>query len=252
MIAVLVSFGELERLFYFEILKEETMDETKQGQQGDITSAQQDGSTSGETELLPKSTVEAMVSKARSDALSELGRYKKAADEAVRQVQAVEERLSRLQEERFEAELEAVKEDPDRLREIRQRQRETKERMSAETERRRWESEKAAYDERIKKAEAIERRELAREVATEFKVDYKTLERFGTDKETMGELAKSLPKSGDAQGGQVNLGNRVTEPPESGKTKGISTGKLTVEAVQKMSPEERANRSKEIAEMDYF
>lgn len=225
------------------------MDETKQGQQGDITSAQQDGSTSGETELLPKSTVEAMVSKARSDALSELGRYKKAADEAVRQVQAVEERLSRLQEERFEAELEAVKEDPDRLREIRQRQRETKERMSAETERRRWESEKAAYDERIKKAETIERRDLAREIATEFNVDYKTLEKFGTDRETMVELAKSLPKSGDAQGGQ---GSRVTEPPESGKTKGISTRKLTLEAVQKMTPEERAKRFKEIVELDYL
>lgn len=215
-------------------------DETKENQTGADTSADEGGSTSEkETELLPKATVKELVEKAKSDALAEVGRYKKAAEEAIKQMQAVDERLSRMQDEHFEVELVAAKDDPDRLREIRQRQRDAKERASADAEKRRWDVEKAAYDERIRKAEAIERRELAREIATEFKVDYKTLEKFGNDKETMIELAKSLPKSGDAQGGQGNQGTRVTEPPESGKTKGVSTGKKpTLEEVKSVSPAE--------------
>jgi len=225
------------------------MDEPNGNQQGVNTSGGEGGSTSQGTETFTREKVEAMVSKARSDALSELGRYKKAADDAVKSVQSIEERLSRLQEERFETELESAKDDPNKLREIRQRHKDVKDRMSTEAERRRWEADKAGYDERIKKAEAIERRELAREIATEFKVNPSLLEKFGTDRESMIELAKSLPKSGDAQGGQGNQGNRVTEPPESGKTKGVSTGKLTIEDVKKMSPDERFRRSKEIAEL---
>jgi len=201
------------------------LDETN-NQQGDNTSTGEGGSTSEGAETFTKQTVEAMVSKARSDVLSELGRYRKAAEDAVKQVQTIEGRLSRLQEERFEAELEAARDDPSRLREIRTKQREVKEQMTTETDRRKWEAEKATYEERIRRAEVIERRDLAREIATEFKVDYKSLEKFGTDRESMIELAKALPKSGNAQSEQGNQGNRLQEPPESGKTRGIGGKKL--------------------------
>ena len=199
-----------------------TRSETDKNQQGANTSGGQGGSTSKETETLTKEQAEAMVSKARSDALAEVGRYKKAAETAVESMKQIEERLSRAEQERFEAELEAVKDEPDKLRDIQRRQRDAKDRLQSESDKRKWDAEKATYDERIKRAEAIERRDLAREVAQELGVDFKLLEKYGTDRDSMVELAKGLPKTGSGQGGQEGQGNRQTEQPEGGKTKGTT------------------------------
>ena len=218
------------------------MDKTIENQKGIQTSAGKSGITSEDSKTFTREEAQALVNKAKSDAFAEIGRHKKAAEEAIKQMQAIEERLSKMQEDRFETELEVAKDDPDKLREIRQRQRDIKERLSTEAEKRKWANEKAAYDERIKRAEAIERRDLAREVADEFKVDYKTLEKFGSDRESMLELAKSLPKSGDTQGGQ---GSRAMEPPEGGKTKGGGLGRTpTTEELGASTPFETAAKIK--------
>ncbi len=196
------------------------MDETTKTQQGIDTSGGAGGSTSEqETPTLTASQAQKIAEKARSDALAEVGRYKKSAETAIKSMEAVEKRLSRIEEERFNSELENARDDTDKLREIRRRQDDSRKRAEVEERERKVGVEKAEFDERIKRAEAIERRELSRTVATEYSVDSNTLEKFGgTERDAMVELAKTLSKVGTDENEQGRA--RMTEPPDSGKTKG--------------------------------
>ena len=153
--------------------------------------------------------------KARSDALSDIGRYKASAENAIKAVRAAEERINRMLKEQAEAELETARDEPDKLTLIRERQ--TRRQAESELAKAKQELE----EERAKTTEAQEveakstKERNAREIATRLDVDAKTLIKF-TDgsTEAMEELAKSLPRKS------------ATTPlkPDSGKTIGGSGG----------------------------
>ena len=167
--------------------------------------------TSETTQTFTKEQVEERERKAKSDALADIGRYKKSADNAIKAAQAAEERINRMLKQQEEDELAAHSDEPDRLAVIRERQtRRTAESELAKT-KQELEEEKAKTQE-AQQAEAKSTQERnAREIATRLGVDAKTLMKF-TDgsTEAMEELAKVLPKKGEAR----------TLTPDSGKTTG--------------------------------
>ena len=179
------------------------------------TSAEQEDTSKTEPETFTREQVEESARKSKSDALAEIGRYKKSADNAIKSVRAAEERIDRMLKQQEDDELEAAKEEPDRLSAIKERQ--TRRRVESELAKTKSEldGEKAKTTE-AQEAEAKSTKERnAREIATRRVVDAKTLIKFTDGSiEAMEELARSLPKKGEA----------TTLKPDSGRTTGGSGG----------------------------
>ncbi len=160
-------------------------------------------------ETYSKTEVEKLVRDRTSAVLADIGRSRKAAEDALA-------RLTQLEKERAEEELEAFKDDPIELTRIREKQ----QHKSTKVELDRVTQELNAKNERLKILEVKEtetlRESQAKAVATKHNVDVASLLKF-TDgsPEKMEELAKILPKTNEAKkplilGSNLPVGGKVT------------------------------------------
>lgn len=214
------------------------MDETTKTKQGGTTSAGGEGSTSEqETPTLTESQAKVRETKARSDALAEVGRLRKAAEESHQIAQDVVRRLQEREEADFKRDEESAKDDPDKLSALRLR-REASRKI-------------AEADEKTKQAEAKEaevqtqRQEIlafnAERLADKYNVSFEVLLKYGGGtKAAMEELAKSYGERTEPEGRTETSATRMTEAPDRGKTKGGTKGgrKPTLEEVRAATPEE--------------
>lgn len=215
---------------------------------GDENNPQSDAKTSeGNVDQTPKETLtltkeehEVAIAKVRNDTKTDMGRLEKALAESNRIAQAALTRLKERDEEIYRNQEEAARDNPDELSRIRRR------REDAEREARIAEKETKLKTQLERIAQAT-----ASSLARQFNVSSETLTEYaGDDIDKMEKLAKSFGErkpSGEPESKQVV---RMTNAPDDGKTKGGGAG-LTVEAVKKMSPEERNRRSKEIAALSF-
>lgn len=216
-------------------------DETTKTQQDVNTSDEQGGITPEETPTLTASQAKAMVDKARSDERAEVGRLKKAADEAYKIAQDVTRRLQERDEADLNREEEEAKDDPGKLTAIRIKRQAQREAAEAKVEKQRIEAERAEIQTERQEVQQIR----AERLSDNFNVDVATLLEYGGGtKESMEKLAKSYGER-KASSGDI----RIKEPPDSGKTKGGAS--LTRADIAKMPPEERTARSKEIAAIPF-
>ena len=221
------------------------VDETTKGQQGN-TSGDKGGTTStDDTPTLTTSQAKALADKARSDALAEVGRLQKAAEQSNKIAQDAIRRLREREEEDLRREEEAAKEDPEKLSTFRSKQTAMRAKAEAEEERRKLEEEKA--DIQTQRQEVIEHR--AERLAEKYNVDSSLLLKYGgTTKDSMEELAKSFGERTTSSGDyQMQPHGRMTSPPDSGKTAG--SGGLTVQQAGKMTPEEVNKNYKDLAKL---
>ena len=221
------------------------VDETTKSQQGN-TSGDKGGTTStDDTPTLTTSQAKALADKARSDALAEVGRLQKAAEQSNKIAQDAIRRLREREEEDLRREEEAAKDDPERLSTFRSKQTAMRAKAEAEEERRKLEEEKA--DIQTQRQEVIEHR--AERLSEKYNVDSSLLLKYGgMTKDSMEELAKSFGERTTPAGDTTEQHyGRMTGPPDSGKTKG--SGGLTVQQAGKMSPEEVNKNYKELAKL---
>jgi len=215
------------------------MDETETTQQ-DNSSAVSDGSTQEETPTLTESQVKVREAKARNDALSEIGRLEKAMQGYKSIAEGTLARLKEKEAADLAREEEALQGDPDKVSAFRIKQAGIKAKADAEEILRKVEEKEALIQTRAQKFIGS----TARELAGKYNVTVETLLKYGGDSdEALQELAMSY---GERQGGTA----RVTEAPDSGKTKGAGKG-LTKEDLNKMSPEEQHERRDEIAKLSF-
>lgn len=226
-----------------EDMKEaEAMTDETTNQQGVETSVDGSGTTSEETASLTPTQARAMAEKARSDALAEVGRLKKAYEENERIAQDVLRRLQEREEADWRREEEAAMDDPGKLSAIRRDRAATKKLADAEAKERQNKARDTEFQSQTQEILAIR----AERLAEKFNVNQAVLLKYGGGtKESMEELAKSY---GERKAASGETRTRMTSPPDGGRTTG--GGKpLTKEDVAKMSPEERNRRTKEISSL---
>jgi len=214
------------------------MDETTKNQQGDATSEGEGGITSEEeTPTFTQKQVEELIRKARSDERADVGRLRKAVEEANKIAESALKRLQEREEEDLKREEEAARDDPEKLTAVQLKREAIRLKAEAEAERRRVEAERTEI---LTQAEEV-RHHRAERLSEKYNVDPSVLLKYGgTTKESMEDLAKSFGErsasSGETTATQTT---RMTEPPDSGKTKGSGTGrKPTLEEVQAATPAE--------------
>lgn len=157
----------------------------------------------------------AMALKAANDALSAAGRSNKAFEAREQSIKDAEERLSQSKTASRQAEIESARDDPDALAAIRKRHSEAERQDKLDKKERELDDKEAKADEKLERVTKAEAKERAGIVALKHDVDAGLLEKF-TDGtlESMEELAKSLPKKGEAP---------PAIKPDSGKTLGGGT-----------------------------
>lgn len=187
-----------------------TLDE-RQGQADNQTSPEQPGTSVSYTQAQVDKLVKQREMKARSDALADFGRVKKAAEEATA-------RLERIEREREEAELTSARDEPDKLAIIHARQQSRKsmtelERVKAELE----EARVKLAELSIKDAET-RKQAVVQEIASEYGVDSAMLAKLAkyTDSspEAIEEIAQSLPRA------QAEGSTPIVLRPDSNRSKG--------------------------------
>lgn len=207
------------------------------------TSTEPQGSTSEQTpSTFTKEQVDSLIQKATRDAKTEVGRLSKLNSNLIQQSKNVIDRVTK----HFGDLEELVQDDPAKLTAIRNRKESLDSDIRAETDRERREQELAEIKEyRVGK------------LAEKYNVDPAIILKYGGEsKDSMEELAKSFGErkvaesNTEPQNVQTTQGQRMTSPPDSGKTKGGGGG-LTKEQVQKMSPAEQHQRQKEIAQLPF-
>lgn len=139
---------------------------------GQGTAQTQSGTASdgsgGSTSQAPKTYTDADIQKAVNDALAKAGRDAKAIEAVKKKVDADKEEIRQHRAQKDAAELEAVKNDPDKLN-FYQRQKALKEREEALKEQQaQFESERTAHAEQIAKIQKSERSGMIADVAKEY------------------------------------------------------------------------------------
>lgn len=194
--------------------------------------------TSKETQTFSPEQVAGIAKKATEDALSAAGRTAKDFEQREGAIKAERDRMAQEQTAKDEAELEAARDDLDKLSVIKTRQKTRDTAAELAKTKSELEAEKAKTKE-VQEAGVVHTKEQnAREVASRLEVDAETLIKFtdGSVK-AMEELAKSLPKKVETKPLVVDSG------------KGSAVGTLTVEHVKQMSPKEEMERAEEIAKL---
>lgn len=182
-------------------------------QQTDLTASADDAETS---ETYTREQAQKLVQKARSDALSEIGRLRKESEKAIKAAQEANLRLKHYEKERDEAELAAAQDEPEKITALQERQK----RRAAEAElteaRAKLEEATSQLSEYSAKEAESGKLTLAQQMAAKHGVDEKVLSKIAktTDgkAETIEEIAKVLPK---VQGQQ-----RQTLRPDSNRSHG--------------------------------
>jgi len=208
--------------------------------EGEVTTPTgEEGQTPEQTEtLITKEEHEAAVAKATSDAKADMGRLAKGLRDAEAALARMQQQEKEHQEAEYRRQEAEARDDPDELSRIR---------------RRREDVERAA---KLAEREAKVQTQLTRILQTtakafegQYNVSVETLLKYaGDDADAMEELAKSYGERKPS--GEKVTPKRVTEPPDEGKTKGGGKG-LTKADVEKMSPQERHERSAEIAAIPF-
>lgn len=142
--------------------------------------------------------VDKAVRDARTAVMADIGRQKAEAEKALKAATAAQERLAKLEQERLEAELEAAKDQPDRIKLIRESQR----RKDLESKLEKAETElnehKARITELSQKETESKKVTASQQIATRLNVDPVMLAKLAkfTDgtAEAIEEIAQSLPK----------------------------------------------------------
>ncbi len=186
--------------------------------------------TEGTSDKDPETFTKEDVRKARSDALAEVGRHKKAAEDAIKALKATNTRIDQMVKDQEDAELEDAKDDTEKLSAIKERQGKRR----AEAELAKVKQESAEKDEKIKLLDEKEvestKERNAREIASRLGVDAKRLANLAkyTDgsTEAIEEIAKDLPKK------EVKTPLKV----DSSKTVGAG-GRLRYKDVEEYSTE---------------
>lgn len=216
------------------------MDETTKTQQDNPPVETPEGDKGTTPEKEPE-TLEEQVAHIKETAFAEVGRYRvatekaaKAAETAKKAADAAEVRLNKFIRESEEAELEAARDDSDRLTSIRARQR-TREQEAELAKVRQELSDKEEELTQITAREAESTKEqTAREIASRLNVDPKLLAKLAKLTDGSTEAIEA-----EAQG-LPNLGEPKSPlKPDSSKTIGGGTG-LTIEKYKGMSSEQRA------------
>ena len=217
------------------------MDDPKKTQD-DKTSEDTKGTSEKEPETFTKEQRDEDVRKAKSDALAEVGRLKKSADDAIKAVKATEARIEKMLKDQEDGELEDARDNAEKLTAIRERQGKRR----AEAELAKVQQELDENKERIKLLDEKEvestKERNAREVASRLEVDAKRLVKLAkfTDgsPEAIEEIAKELPTKEEKTPLKV----------DSGKTTGGSAGIPTnLERFKKWIEELPQERYEELA-----
>ena len=213
------------------------LDETKDAQ--DKSSGQTKETSGEEPETFTKEEKEEAVRKAKSDALSEVGRLKKANEVAIKAAERANARVEQIIKDQEDAELKAAAGDEERTSAVKERQlRRQAESKLVETERERDEKDEELKTANEEKAEATKERK-AREIASRLGVSEKLLVTLAksTDgsTEAIEDIAKELPKKGETQTLRVDSGKTIG----GGKT-------ITKKMLETMSVDEYKERQKEI------
>ena len=216
------------------------MSETQPDPKGSQTSAGEEGNTSEQEDpTLTESQAKARENKARSDALAEVGRYRKAAEDATRITRDVTKRLQEREEAELKREEEAVKDDPAKLTALGMKREALKSKREAEELLQKAEEKEAEIQ---NKEKAILRHHADR-LAERYSIDADTLLKFGgATEDSLADLAKKFGEktpTGESK-------DRETEAPDSGRTKGgaPSGRKPTLAEVQAATPEEFEAKTK--------
>lgn len=184
------------------------LDEPKEAQDTSEKDASEE--TKETSEKTEETFTKSQRDKAISDALAAAGRTAKSLEKREETIKKAEKEAAQKDRERREAELEAARDDPDKLTAIEQRHK--REERAAELSRR--EAELEAREERVKGVEEVakkaEIREAAMKIALKHGVSLESLINF-TDGSTekMEELAKLLPKSGEEKPLKVDSGKTI-------------------------------------------
>ena len=208
--------------------------------EGEVTTPTgEEGQTPEQTEtLITKEEHEAAVAKAKNDTLTDYKRLETEFNRSQSVAQAAISRLKEIEEENYRRQEEAARDDPDELSRIRRR-REDADRATKLAER----------ETKVQTQLTKILQTTAKAFEGQYNVSAETLLKYaGDDAEAMEELAKSYGERKPS--GEKVTPKRVTEPPDVGKTKGGGKG-LTKADVEKMSPQERHERSAEIAAIPF-
>ena len=201
----------------------------------DATSSLVEG-TSGDAKTFTQTDVDAMVAKARSDALAAAGRdakglseTKKTVDAAVASAQQLLERAEARQAEIDQRELEAVRDDPDRFQLIKERQLIRAERAALEKEKAIKASEDAKIISELEEGRQTKRQMAINAIATEHGIDSEKLGDLIDDSmsiERVRKIALALPKvvretsqsdKGETQGGVAQTEMQIKQDYITGK-----------------------------------
>jgi len=211
------------------------MDEPKETQ--DNSSEDTKETSKEEPETFTGEQVKEAERKAKSDALAELGRLKKANESLVNINKKTQERIVQIIQSQEDEELARAGGDEEKLSAIKERQARRKVESELVQTKSELEGEKAKTAE-AQEAEAEHTKERnAREVATRLGVNAKTLMKFTDGSvEAMEDLAKDLPKKGEPK-----------DPlkPDSGKTTGGGKS-FTRQQIADMSTEDFEKNQDEI------
>ena len=196
--------------------------------------------TPNQTQTLTRDEHEVAIAKVKHDVQTDMGRLEKALAESNRIANAALTRLKAQEENFYRNQEEAAKDDPDELSRIRKR-RDDDEREARIEER---EAKVKTQFERITQS-------TAKSLARQYNVAVEVLTKYASDDpEKMEELAKSYGERKPSGETEVKQVTRMTSSPDDGKTKGGGQGLTKVDLV-KMSPQERAERSAEIAKLSF-
>jgi hypothetical protein len=135
---------------------------------------------------------------ARTAVMADVGRQKKAAEDAMRTAQAAQERLNKLLKDQEQAELEAAKDNPEKLSALQERQKRRQIESELETARTELNDKNTRLTQYESREAESARETKAREIAARLSVDATelvTLSKYtnGTP-EAIEEIAKRLPK----------------------------------------------------------
>ena len=147
--------------------------------------------------------VEKAVRDARTAVMADVGRTRAEAERALKAANEATERLQKLQKEQEEAQLEAVRDDPDLLSTIQARHESRRLKSELETERQEKLNLANKLDEFVNKEKEATKLTIAQKVASARKVDAKLLTKMakftdGTE-ESIDEIAKDLSKAQKSQ-----------------------------------------------------
>lgn len=151
--------------------------------------------------------------KARSDALADAGRARVEAERATKAAQSALDRLSRMEQDRIEGELESYKDDPAEIRRIRAEQKAKQLESELAIARQELDDERATKTVLETEKRELSKTQIARDIATRLNVNIDQLVKLSkyTDGtlEAIEELASELPKGGGMTSGRPdsNQGN---------------------------------------------